>query len=455
MRPSLQRATYRVWLAVGVLALLWAAFHVLGKPLAVVVPPLLVAVIVVHLLNPIVAGLARRGVPRWAGTVVAYLGAGLGVAVVVRILVPVLGAQLDSFTEMAPELVSGLMEDVEALAQRAGITLPVMTTLDGESLAEGVEGVFSSEGSVSAVVAVLGGLSGIATGIVHVLLVSLLGPIIALYLLVELPRLGAWAREIVPPDYRDEAATVGDRLGKVVGGYIRGQLLVALFVGTATSLGLLAIGLPFWALIGVIAGLTNLIPLVGPFVAGFVGVTVALMSGGPGLALLVVVVVTAVQQVDNHVVSPLVMGRNVRLHPLVVLFALLVAGTLYGIFGLFVAVPAVAAVNVLVSHLWRSRVPWAREDDLAPRRSDEGKEPQDRMRAPPDEPDASRGESDVSRRESNRSRDRAGGREGAQSPPEGARPGDMARPENIRPGDTTRPEETRPGDMVLPSTSDV
>ncbi|MFO8075801.1 MAG: AI-2E family transporter, partial [Egibacteraceae bacterium] len=125
--------------------------------------------------------------------------------------------------------------------------------------------------------------------------------------------------------------------------------------------------------LGVAAGVSNLVPFIGPFIAGVLGVLVALFTDGVGLAILVVVVMVVVQQGDSQLVSPLVMGKTVRLHPLVVLLALLVAGTLYGIFGLLVAVPLVAGANVLLSHLWRTRVPWAGEDEPAPPRRPRGR----------------------------------------------------------------------------------
>jgi predicted PurR-regulated permease PerM len=118
----------------------------------------------------------------------------------------------------------------------------------------------------------------------------------------------------------------------------------------------------------VTAGLANLIPLLGPLVAGALGVSIALVTDGVGLAVFVLVVMIVVQQLDNQLVSPLVMGRNVQVHPLVVLLALAIAGTVYGFLGLLMAVPAVAAGNVLVRHFWQTRVSWARgsEPDVPP-----------------------------------------------------------------------------------------
>jgi putative heme transporter len=95
-------------------------------------------------------------------------------------------------------------------------------------------------------------------------------------------------------------------------------------------------------------------------------VGVALVSDGVGKAVLVVVVMTIIQQIDSHVLSPIVVGHTVRVHPLVVLFALLIAGTTYGIFGMLVAVPLVAAAKVVGMHLWQTRVPWAQQVDPLP-----------------------------------------------------------------------------------------
>ena len=355
---GLRRAVLLVWLAVGLVVLCYAGFWLLGRPLAVIVPPLLLAFLIVYLLNPLVTRLARRGLPRLVGTALSYVLVALVVATAVATLAPMLSRQVAGFSAAVPELGTQLVTNVNAVLASLGIEARI-GSLDSEAVGRQVQTLLSSEQIRTAAVALLGGLSGLATGVFHVLLVGLLGPVIAFYLLVDLPRLSAAAWDAVPPLRRPELRQVAGKLGVVVGGFVRGQLLVALFVGTGITIGLAIVGLPFWLLIGVIAGITNIVPLIGPFVAGVLGVTVALFTGGPPMALLVLVVLIVVQQLDNHLVSPLVMGRTVQVHPLMVLLALLVAGTLYGIFGMLVAVPVVAGGKVLVVHLWQTRVPWA------------------------------------------------------------------------------------------------
>jgi predicted PurR-regulated permease PerM len=344
------------------LVLAWVAWQVLARPVAVVLPPLLVTTGIVYLLAPIVRDLEVRGLPRWLGTLVAYIGVGLTLAVVISVLVPMINEQLNTFAERLPDLVNKLADGLNQRLARVGIHVPIGEAIDGDALAGNIERAVEG-GALATAAGVIGGLSGLALGVIQIVVVLLIGPVIAFYALVDLPRLGHLVRHLIPPQHRDEAIEVGRKLHIVVGGFIRGQLLVALFVGVATSIGLAIVGLPFWLLIGLTAGVTNLIPLLGPIVAGALGVSIALVSDGIGLALLVLVVMVVVQQIDNHVISPLVMSRNVQVHPLAVLLALLVAGAVYGVLGLLMAVPALAAANVLATHFWQTRVPWAKTEE--------------------------------------------------------------------------------------------
>lgn len=211
--------------------------------------------------------------------------------------------------------------------------------------------------------ALLGGLSGLARGALFVLTAILVGPIIAFYALVDLPNLRRMSVRLLPPRHREEGSELAAKLGRVVGGFVRGQLLIALAIGVATSIALALVGLPYWLLVGVVAGVANVIPLLGPFVAGLLGASIAFLTEGLGFAALVVVLMTAVQQIDGQMMSPLIFGRTVRLHPLAVLLGLLVAGSLYGVFGMLVVVPLIAGAKVVVQHFWETRVPWAEPSD--------------------------------------------------------------------------------------------
>jgi predicted PurR-regulated permease PerM len=360
----LQRATFRVWLAVGILVLVGVALRLLYRPIAVVLAPILIAIILVYLFNPIVTALERRGLPRLIGTAVTYLVIGAIVGGAGTLLLPLLGAQIANFAADAPELGRTLKVQVSDFLGAFGFQVDLAQVFNLDTVGERFSEFVTDDGNAGAVAVVLAALSGLARGAFALVFGLTVGPVIAFYVLVDLRNFSEKALRLVPPQHRTEVEHVGGELGKVVGGFVRGQLLIALFVGGATSLALGVVGLRFWLIIGVISGFANLVPLLGPFVAGVLGVTVALVTDGLGLALLVMVLMTGVQQLESSVLSPLIMGRTVRIHPLAVLFGVLIAAALWGILGMLLVVPAVAAAKVLASHVWRTRIPWAVGDPL-------------------------------------------------------------------------------------------
>jgi predicted PurR-regulated permease PerM len=122
------------------------------------------------------------------------------------------------------------------------------------------------------------------------------------------------------------------------------------------SIGLAILGLPFWLLVGMIAGVFNIIPLIGPWIGAIPGVVIALTTRDVTTALWVVAIMAGAQQIDNHLITPNVMQRAVRLHPAAVMLALLAGGTLGGFFGLLLAVPVAAVLKIVCGHLWRTYV---------------------------------------------------------------------------------------------------
>ena len=157
---------------------------------------------------------------------------------------------------------------------------------------------------------------------------------VAFYIVIDLPRVRREAIELIPLNLRDEVIHVARQLGRAVGGFLRGQVLVALIVGLLMSVGFAAIGLRFWLIIGMIAGFFNIVPFVGPWVGGFLGVIVGL-ADDVQTAILAGVVALVVQQIDNNFVSPTVLRATVRLHPAVVLLVLILGGAVGGLWGVF------------------------------------------------------------------------------------------------------------------------
>lgn len=378
------------WSLLGVAAalalLLWVTWQ-----FRVVFPPLVLAGAIVFLLHPIVTGLHRRGIPRVAGTGLAYL-IFLGILVALGFLVaPLVSQQADELAEQWPELRADMEqwlddlsedskdgnwlveipnvdelrdqfgnggdtaqnEEFDRVVERAAEALeeddrPVLAA-DLDRVAADARQQFPEEGGIGEQLSRAREIGG---RIFEIGLIFILGPIIAFYLLVDLPHIGEVSRRLVPRGAGDQVFHVAHRLNVAIGGFFRGQLAVAVIVGVMVSIGLAIIDLPFWLIVGMIAGAFNLVPLIGPWVGAVPGVIIALTTRDLSTALWVAAIMTIAQQIDNHFISPLVMQRTVSLHPSVVMLALLAGGTLGGFFGLILAVPVTATVKVVIGHLW-------------------------------------------------------------------------------------------------------
>ena len=343
---GVRRAGQVSWAVVGVAAMLFV-IGVVAWTVRVIFPPLILAGAIVFLLNPIVSGLQRRGVPRAAGAGIAYLGVA-GVVVLAGLLIfPVAADQADELSEDWPEIEAKAQGWIDDAAEASEGTFLEFTRAD-------LEDAFSSDNASFR--QQLDQARDIGLRVFHVLLILVLSPIIAFYLLVDAPRVREIMESLVPEGARADVDHVAHRLNRAIGGFFRGQLIVAIIVGVMCSIGLFAIGLRFWFLVGMIAGVFNVIPLIGPWVGGIPGLVIALTTGSPLQAAGVVAVMVVVQQVDNHFITPQVMQRAVQLHPAAVVLALLAGGSLGGFFGLLMAVPVTAVLKIVGGHVWRVHV---------------------------------------------------------------------------------------------------
>ena len=363
LSERLRRAGISAWSIIGVLIVLAIAGWVLLK-ISVIFPPLVLALLIIYLLNPIVNRLEERRVPRLWGTLLAYVVV-LGIlTIIVVALSPLVVKQAEQFSDDWPEfkeqIVISVDEIVVSIEDRVGVDIDTtdlhclldvqVETTSQARCDEVIEGIREQLiGSVERV-------TELGSSVLEIALIFVLAPLLAMYLLIDLPDLQRDVLNLIPSSHRDEVADVASKVGRTVGGFFRGQLLVALTVGVLSTLGFLLIDLKFALVIGALAGITNLIPLVGPFIGGGLGVIVGTVTDNVGTGLKAALVALIVQQIDNHVISPNVMKRTVQLHPVTVMLSLLAGGTLAGFWGVLLGVPAVAVVKLVASHLWTTRV---------------------------------------------------------------------------------------------------
>ena len=339
----IRRAGSLAWAVVGMAAVV-LVLGVVAWWVRVIWPPLFIAGAIVFLLNPVVTVLQHRHIHRALGTALAYLGFFAVVGAIGLVVFPLGADQADELSEEWP----ALRADVESWINDRAAENDLIPSVDEIESELGAD-----DGSIEQR---LDQLLDIGIRIFHLALVLVLAPIIAFYLLIDLPRLRTVAESLVPERSKVEVMHVAQRLNRAIGGFFRGQLMVAIIVGLMVSVGLAVIDLPFWLIIGMVAGLFNVIPLIGPWVGAVPGIVVALTTRDVSTALWVVAIMAGAQQIDNHFISPLVMRRAVRLHPAAVMLALLAGGSLGGFLGLLLAVPAAAALKIVFGHLWRTHV---------------------------------------------------------------------------------------------------
>ena len=349
-----QRTTFRQvgifsWSVIGVLLLIMAAFFVLVNG-RVIFGPLLLAVVVVYLLNPFVSWLNNRGTPRVVGAFLGFLVFFSAVSLLAILLLPDIIAQAQAFVETFPALYDNSVRQVYDLADSFGLSNVTIWNYD-----QLLDYLNDPQNRSTVLDISLNFLGSVTAGIFEFILVFLLGPVLAFYFLIDLPSVQQRLVELFPDDRRTEASFVGRQVNTALGGFLRGQLVVAFIVGIMLSVGYRIVGLEFWLLIGLIGGLLNIVPFLGPWVGGALGVLVAISTGDLPTAIWAVVVAVVVQQIDNNFVSPTVLRATVRLHPAVTLLVLVLGGALAGLWGVIIAVPLTATLKILLGHWWRTR----------------------------------------------------------------------------------------------------
>lgn len=325
----------------GVVALGILVF-LLRRQLAAIIGPFAVALVAAHLLNPVVLWLLQHRLNRTFSVLIIYLVFfGLLLALLATI-VPVatdeinhLAERIPQYTEQAQQWVVNFNQATERLDLPKSVQNAIEVSLKDleKTLVDALARI--PELTIDA-----------ARGVFNLVLILFL----TFYLLKDFDMVKESLHFILPRKSRSRARKILHEIDSSLGKYIRGQLLIFLIIGFSTYLGLLFLGVDFALILGIIAGVTNVIPYFGPFIGAVPAVFVALLKS-PALALKTVIVYIIIQQVESHLISPQILGKSMGLHPLVVIMALLVGGQFFGILGLILAVPVVAVARILIRNL--------------------------------------------------------------------------------------------------------
>ncbi|WP_236170023.1 AI-2E family transporter [Pseudomonas parasichuanensis] len=335
----------RRWIGLGAALLIAVLLYLLHNILS----PFLVGILLAYLADPLVDRLERAGLSRTWGVVVVFSLFTLVFMALLLVLIPMLAKQLVRLYELAPQMLDWLQHVALPWVQiRLGLAdgfwkFDKIKSAIGEHMGQTTDlvGVLLSQATASSL-ALIGWVANLV-----------LIPVVGFYLLRDWDLMMAKLRSLLPRQREEQVVGLAGECHEVLGAFVRGQLLVMLALGVIYSTGLMLVGLELGLLIGMLAGLAAIVPYMG-FI---IGIGAALVAGlfqfsGELYPMLGIVAVFMVgQALEGMVLTPLLVGDRIGLHPVAVIFAILAGGELFGFTGVLLALPAAAVIMVLLRHV--------------------------------------------------------------------------------------------------------
>lgn len=333
------RRQIRFWL---ISAVLFAAFIYVFSDILL---PFVAGMVLAYFLDPVADRLQRLGISRFMATVLILIGFVIVLTLALIILIPLLASQLSDFISRLPSYLSrlqGLITEIDPswLEQRFGI--------NADALRDGLNSLLSS--SVGFLTTIMQSIWDSGVALFNIAGLFVVTPVVAFYMLLDWDRMVTKVDSWIPRDNVETVREIAADINLATAGFVRGQGTLCLVLGAMYAIGLTIVGLNFAILIGLFAGLISFIPYVGSLVGLVLSIGVAIVQFWPNYYMVAAVagVFFVGQFIEGNVLQPRLVGKSVGLHPVWLMFALFAFGALFGFVGLLIAVPAAAAVAVLV-----------------------------------------------------------------------------------------------------------
>ena len=296
------------------------------------------------LINPMVDWMQLRGVPRAGAIVIIFALLIVGLAGIGSIFVPLLTTEISQLQSQAPTIIDQAQARIVTLQGRPITILGYSVDLTGYART-------SNQRAAEFLLGQFGNALSIGIAAINALLQVLLLLVVAFLVSLDAHRISGFARRLVPGDYREDFDQIWPQIKSMLRGYLRGQLLLGAIIGTGVGVALWIEGVDFAFALGVLAGITALVPFVGPFIGAVPALLVGL-SASPLKALLVGATYFLVANFVLQFLYPKIMGNAVNLPALAVIIAFLAGFSLAGILGMFIAIPVAAFLAILFDHVY-------------------------------------------------------------------------------------------------------
>lgn len=309
-----------------------------------VLTPLFIGIVVAWLFDPFVSWLQKKGVKRILGAIIIYALLILIIFIVVSALIPVLSDQINDFAKMIPNVLDSINGFIDGIFDKIGD----VGTFDVEASKTEIFNKINEVGSnltrslpsytVSFLKAFFSGLGTFVIGL-----------IIGFYLLVSFDNADDIVIGFVPKKIRESVKLLMDKINNSLRKYVEGTLMLAFLVFTLSSLGFFISGLKAPLLFGLFCGLTDVIPYLGPYIGGIPAVVVG-FSQSTVVGIITLVAIFIIQFIEGNFLQPLIMSKQLKLHPVTIMLGLLIFGYLFGVIGMVLATPIMATLKILFTY---------------------------------------------------------------------------------------------------------
>ena len=302
--------------------------------------PFVIAAFIAYLLFPVIDFLYRQQIQKGLAVLIIYVVFFGGLGFLFYHVYPLIIHQMRDLVENFPRFVKMYEDSINQIYQSTAF-LP-------ETVHDKIDGLVASvEGTLDDLLAKL------MDGFLHIfdmIIIITIIPVLVFYYIKDFQLLKDFFKKFIPRKMHSRLKRMIVAIDEGLGGYIRGLFLVSLFVSLVTLFIFKLLNVPYALLLSIIIGLTNIIPYFGPIIGAIPAVMIAYTSS-PSLVLYVVLTIFAVQIIEGNLLSPYIMGKNIKIHPIAIIFALLLGGELFGIAGMILAVPILAILKVVIMYL--------------------------------------------------------------------------------------------------------
>jgi predicted PurR-regulated permease PerM len=341
-----------MWTAFGIVLVMLVLLLLVTQALSALVM-IFLSITLAESIRPLVTRLQRYRIPQPLAVILIYLAVAAVLGGLLWVMLNPVLSEESAFAAQLPVAVAHFQTWFAEL-QRTLSTYPEAESLIGQvsvTLATWARELLAA--LISVPIALVTGLIGVSINVVIVLTLSL-------FWLSASARFKSFLLELFWPDKRQVVSTVTAKMSKSLAGWVVGTLAAMFLIGSLTTLGLALVGAPYPLLLGILAGLTELIPYLGPWISGTIAVLVTLsVTRNPATVVWVIIVFLLIQEIEGNVVEPLVMHRAVKLDPWLVLVAIVIGGELLGLVGVILAVPIAAVIQVVMLEVVAPAIRWA------------------------------------------------------------------------------------------------